>query len=287
LLNDFAIVSWYDTMVTLATLAIVEPHNTTALSLWHAIRSVFHDNRDTRATYLRDEFHGFNQGDLSVVDYTSKMKEMADTLSDLGSRVRDHDLVHNVLCGLNEQLQHAVSHVTRDRLPTFIKLRSFLLLEEQRLGRRARVVAHNALLAQAHLVFQAAGAPMPAYTNPAPPPYFNLTPAGFYGAGASHAGPSTAPGQGKKKKKKGTAAPAPFAPPFTGARPPAPRPSAPALLVRSRPGPALTSSVPPLVPVRPPRPRRKVSPSMLRRLHRPLLRLLLRRSGTSPPSSPH
>jgi hypothetical protein len=34
-LNDFAIVSWYDTTVTPATLAIVEPHNATALSLWH------------------------------------------------------------------------------------------------------------------------------------------------------------------------------------------------------------------------------------------------------------
>jgi hypothetical protein len=152
-LNDFAIVSWYDATVTPATLAIVEPRNATALSLWRAIRSVFRDNRDTRATYLRDEFHGFNQGDLSVVDYTSKMKEMADMLGDLGSRIRDRDLVHNVLRGLNEQLQHAVPHMTHGRLPTFIKLRSFLLLEEQRLGRRARVVAHNALLAQAHLAF--------------------------------------------------------------------------------------------------------------------------------------
>ncbi|KAK1667531.1 hypothetical protein QYE76_055690 [Lolium multiflorum] len=172
-LNDFAIVSWYDGTVTPSTLAIVEPRNATTRSLWRAIRSVFRDNRDTRATYLRDEFHGFNQDDLSVVEYTSKMKEMADTLGDLGSRVRDRELVHNVLRGLNEQLQHAVPHMTRGRLPNFIKLRSFLLLEERRLSRRARIVAHNALLAQAHLAFQAAVTPMPAYTNPAPPPYFN------------------------------------------------------------------------------------------------------------------
>ncbi|KAM0899433.1 hypothetical protein ACQ4PT_021299 [Festuca glaucescens] len=228
-LNDFAIVSWYDGTVTPSTLAIVEPRNATALSLWRAIRSVFRDNRDTRATYLRDEFHGFNQGDLSVVEYTSKMKEMADTLGDLGSRVRDRELIHNVLRSLNEQLQHAVQHMMRDRLPTFIKLRS-LLLEERRLGHRARIVAHNALLAQAHLAFQAAGAPMPAYTNPAPPPYFNPTPAGFYGAGTTHAGPPTAPGQGKKKKKGAApATPAPYAPPAVGARPHAPHPNAPAL----------------------------------------------------------
>jgi hypothetical protein len=128
-----------------------------------------------------------------------------------------------------------------------------LLLEEQRLGHRARVVAHNALLAQAHLTFQAAGAPMPAYTNPAPPPYFNPTPAGFYGVGASHAGPSTAPGQGKKKKKKGAAAPAPFAPPFTGARPPAPRPFAPALAgtFQAWAGPGILGSAPGAYPPTP------------------------------------
>ena len=40
--------------------------------------------------------------------------------------------------------------MTRDRLPSFVKLRSFLQLEEQRLGRQARVVAHNALMAQAY-----------------------------------------------------------------------------------------------------------------------------------------
>ncbi|KAK1696416.1 hypothetical protein QYE76_013113 [Lolium multiflorum] len=111
----------------------------TAHSPWRSLRAVFRDNRDTRATFLRDEFHGFNQGDLSVVDYTSKMKHMADTLGDLGSHVKDRELVHNVLRGLDQRLQHAVPHMTRGRFPTFIKLRSFLLLEEQRLGRQARV----------------------------------------------------------------------------------------------------------------------------------------------------
>ena len=206
-LNDFAIVSWYDGTVTPSTLAIVDTKNVSARSLWRSIRAVFRDNRDTRATFLRDEFHGFNQGDLSVVDYTSKMKHKADTLGDLGSRVKDRELVHNVLRGLDQRLQHAVPHMTCGRLPSFIKLRSFLLLEEQRLGRQARVVAHNALLAQA---YHAAGAPAPAHLaqayhakgvpampsfisappaagSPSPAP-FNPAALGLYGAGSSHAG---------------------------------------------------------------------------------------------------
>ncbi|KAM0866881.1 hypothetical protein ACQ4PT_042331 [Festuca glaucescens] len=241
-LNDFAVISWYDGAVTPSTLAIVETWVVTAFSLWRSLRAVFRDNRDTRATFLRDEFHGFNQGDLSVVEYTSKMKHMADTLGDLGSRVKDCELVHNVLRGLDERLQHAVPHMTRRRLLTFIKLRSFLLLEEQRLGRQARVVAHNALLAQAyqavgaqapaHLAqaYQAAGAPSPASFNPAA--------LGLYGASASHAGTSPSSGSignGKKKRKKNPATgnaptggaptygPNPGGPP-TGYRPPTPRP---------------------------------------------------------------
>ncbi|XP_071685349.1 uncharacterized protein [Lolium perenne] len=252
-LNDFAIVSWFDATVTPSTLAIVETRAVSAFNLWRSLRAVFRDNRDTRATFLRDEFHGFNQGDLSVVDYTSQMKHMADTLGDLGSRVKDRELVHNVLRGLDQRLQHAVPHMTRGRLPSFIQLRSFLLLEEKRLSRQARVVAHNALLAQAYQAagapvpahiaqaFHAAGAPVPAF-SPTPPAPASFSPSalGLYGAGASHAGASSsgAPaGTGKKKRKKNPApaGPVPYAAaPNSGSqnpgyRPPAPRPTAPTM----------------------------------------------------------
>lgn len=234
-LNDFAIVSWFDATVTPSTMAIVDTRHATARALWRSIRNIFRDNRDTRATFLRDEFHSFNQGDLSVVDYTSKMKHMADTLGDLGSRVKSRDLVHNVIRGLGEHLQHAVPHMTRGRLPTFVKLRSFLLLEERRLGRQARVVAHNALVAQAYQAFHAAaGAPMPAFTNPAPPAYFNTAPVGLYGINPSQAGQSAAAGNRQKMRKKNPSTPAPgplaigqAGGPNPGAR--APNPTAPSV----------------------------------------------------------
>jgi hypothetical protein len=103
-LNDFMIVSWYDATVTPGTLAIVDSSFPTAVSLWRLLLAIFRDNRDTHATFLRDVFHGFNQGDLSVMDYTSKMKQMADTLSDLGSCVKDCEIIHNVLRGLDSRL---------------------------------------------------------------------------------------------------------------------------------------------------------------------------------------
>jgi hypothetical protein len=133
--------------------------------------------------------------------------------------------------------------VTLSCLPTFIKLRSFLLLEEQRLGHQARVVAHNALLAQAYLAagaqalahlaqaHQAASSPLSASFNPAA--------LGLYGAGASYAGApssssSTSVGKKKQKKNPSTATNAPIggAPSYGtnqgGYRPPAPHQPTPA-----------------------------------------------------------
>uniref|UniRef100_A0ACD5TMM9 Uncharacterized protein n=1 Tax=Avena sativa TaxID=4498 RepID=A0ACD5TMM9_AVESA len=197
-LNDFAIVSWYNATVTPSTLEIVEERTDTAYTLWRSIRSLFRSNRDARATYLRDEFYSFPQGDLSVVDYTSKLKQMADTLRDLGCRIKERELCHNVLRGLDERLQHAIPHMTRGRLPSFIKLRSFLLLEEQRLARQSRVAAHNALLAQAQ-AFHAARAP----AGSAPP--LGMAPLALLRAGSLAAGPSAAStGTGGKKKKRKT-----------------------------------------------------------------------------------
>ena len=135
-LNDFAILPWYNATVTPSTLEIVSDHKDTAYSLWRSLRSLFHSNRDARITYLLDEFHSFIQGNLTVVDYTSRLKQMADTLHDLGHRIKDRELVHNVLHGLDELFQLAVAHMTGGRRPSFVKLRSFLQLEEQRLGRR-------------------------------------------------------------------------------------------------------------------------------------------------------
>jgi hypothetical protein len=58
---------------------IVEERHNTAHSLWRSIRALFRNNHDTWATYHLDEFHSFSQGELSVIEYTTRMKQMADT----------------------------------------------------------------------------------------------------------------------------------------------------------------------------------------------------------------
>ncbi|XP_062217629.1 uncharacterized protein LOC133917792 [Phragmites australis] len=133
--NDCAIVSWFYNRISPELLAIVSEDADTAYSLWTGVRSLFRDNTDTGAVYLGAEFRNFYQGDLPVLDYCSRMKVMADRLGGLGAPVNDKDLIYNIVRGLNPRLHHAIPHITLRRcLPSFLKTRSMLQLEEHRIN---------------------------------------------------------------------------------------------------------------------------------------------------------
>jgi hypothetical protein len=146
--NDCAIVSWFYNRISPELLSMVSEDNDTAYSIWRAVRNLVRDNKDMRAVYLSAEFRNFYQGDLSVLDYCSRMKVMADRLAGLGAPVVDKDLIHNIVRGLNPWLHHAIPHITlRRRLPSFLKTRSMLQLEEQRIAESEKLQAAAALVA--------------------------------------------------------------------------------------------------------------------------------------------
>jgi hypothetical protein len=63
--------------------------------------------------------------------YCTKLKNMADRLGDLDALVTEKDLVWNIVRGLNPRLHSAVPHITlRKHLPSYLRARSILLLEE-------------------------------------------------------------------------------------------------------------------------------------------------------------
>jgi hypothetical protein len=81
--------------------------------------------------YLEAEYHNLYQGDLSITDYTTKLKELADALRNLGQPVPEPSQVLNMLRGLNDKYRHTNSTITSKQPPhTFLSARSFLLLEE-------------------------------------------------------------------------------------------------------------------------------------------------------------
>jgi hypothetical protein len=85
--------------------------------------------------HLDATFHNFVQGDLSVSDYCHKTKSMTDSLGNLGCVVSNHNLILNVLQGLNtwyDQLRTIITHSTL--FLTFHKVGDELVLEEITLG---------------------------------------------------------------------------------------------------------------------------------------------------------
>ena len=102
-----------------------------AHALWTRLSNIYHDNAETRSSYLEQEFHGLKQGSMTVADYCRKQKILADELNALGTTITDKRLVQNTLRVLGSRLAYMRTLTLKQRpLPSFLDVRSSLLLEE-------------------------------------------------------------------------------------------------------------------------------------------------------------
>lgn len=134
---DCVVLEWLYGTITPELCEIVMEHGATARAVWQALEGQFIGNRETRALHLDAQFRAFVQGDLSVSDYCRRLKSMADALGALGEPVPDRTLVLAVLRGLNEKFSYMAALLKRQRpFPTFLEVRSDLLLEELEMSSR-------------------------------------------------------------------------------------------------------------------------------------------------------
>jgi hypothetical protein len=72
--NDAIVRSWLNNTVTPELLAMVVDTTAplSAHELWTRIFNIYHDNAETRSSYLAQEFHGLQQGSMTVTDYCRK-----------------------------------------------------------------------------------------------------------------------------------------------------------------------------------------------------------------------
>uniref|UniRef100_A0A453N022 Retrotransposon gag domain-containing protein n=1 Tax=Aegilops tauschii subsp. strangulata TaxID=200361 RepID=A0A453N022_AEGTS len=120
----------------------------TALSVWTSIDGIFRDNQLARAVYIDAEYHAVVQGDLTIMQYCTKLKTYTDQLRDLGQPVTETRQVFHLLRGLTHQYHGDIPHITlRNPLPTLLQTCSFLLLEEHRAEQTARLQGAHALVA--------------------------------------------------------------------------------------------------------------------------------------------
>ncbi|PWA44362.1 hybrid signal transduction histidine kinase M [Artemisia annua] len=83
-----------------------------AKALWDHIKGLFHDNKDARAIALDNELRSINIGTMSINEYCTKIKSLADRLKTL-------------------------DHWHREPLPSFETTRSMLLLDESQMNEAA------------------------------------------------------------------------------------------------------------------------------------------------------
>jgi hypothetical protein len=68
---------------------------------------------------------------LSIHEYYRRQKQIADSFAENDSPVSDHILVLNTLCGLSPRFSSAATVISMtDPLPTFLRVRVMLLMEE-------------------------------------------------------------------------------------------------------------------------------------------------------------
>ncbi|XP_051229320.1 uncharacterized protein [Lolium perenne] len=103
----------------------------TTRQLWLAVLELFSANKASKTIYLDFDFRQLVQGASSITEYCRSKKKIADALSENDSPVSDRALVLNTLCGLAPRFSSASTMISMtDPLPTFLRVRSMLLMEE-------------------------------------------------------------------------------------------------------------------------------------------------------------
>lgn len=89
---------------------------------------------------LGAEFRNLVQGDLSVAEYSRRLKSLADTLEDVGEHISDQALTLQLIRGLNRKFQIMATLLPmQSPFPTFVQAHSRLLMEEISANERARL----------------------------------------------------------------------------------------------------------------------------------------------------
>ncbi|XP_066323679.1 uncharacterized protein [Miscanthus floridulus] len=86
---DSCVVNWILATISKGVFDVIRRDCHDAFSLWHAVEGLFQDNELQRAVYLEAELRSLQQGDMSMNDYCTKLKRIADQLRDIGHPVSE------------------------------------------------------------------------------------------------------------------------------------------------------------------------------------------------------
>ena len=70
---------------------------------WKNLKKIFAASTTTRKLQLRQELNNIQQGDMSVTDYTLRIKDLCDSLGSINVTVDDDEIVHICLGSLAQK----------------------------------------------------------------------------------------------------------------------------------------------------------------------------------------
>ncbi|CAH9104719.1 unnamed protein product [Cuscuta europaea] len=159
---DAIVLQWiYGTISHDLLHTIIEP-DSTAHHAWERLQDIFQDNKNSRATYLENQFSNTRLDQFpNIAAYCKTLKVLADQLTNVDSPVSNQRLVFRMVNGLPEQYDTVASLIPQaDPVPLFSKARSMLILEESR--KHQQVTPPAALL---HTADPPSPSPRPARTD--------------------------------------------------------------------------------------------------------------------------
>jgi hypothetical protein len=203
-MDDFTVLTWMYNTIDEGVLEIIMEPEQSALELWIAAESLFRDNLESQAFFLESAFRALNQDSRPVADFLRDIKTHADALRDVASPVSDKTMVMNTLNGLHEDLSHMAAIInSKTPFPSFIKARSMLVLEEQRL-QQERKRSHAAALYSSSGQSSRGGSSISGdHTGGVPTSATHGGPGGHVSFPASGYGRCSSTGGGKEKQKTG------------------------------------------------------------------------------------
>ena len=98
---------------------------------WGNLKKIFTTNTTVRKLQLRQELNNMQQRDMSITNYTLKIKELCDALGSINVVIDDDEMVRICLEGLAPRFSTIRSAIlARENQPSFFDLQSILLVEE-------------------------------------------------------------------------------------------------------------------------------------------------------------
>ncbi|GKU87922.1 hypothetical protein SLEP1_g2249 [Rubroshorea leprosula] len=131
---DYQVLSWIQATISKDILQFILQlgKQLTAKLAWESIHQLYQSQLSATALQLTQEFNGIQkQSGQSVMDYLQYVKGLSDRLFGIGHPVSDKDLVLRTIAGLDHSFAVAKRTIPqRVPFPTFLELRSLLLIEE-------------------------------------------------------------------------------------------------------------------------------------------------------------